>query len=45
MARVEEAYLAQVHYAQAGGMEVGPAPYRISPTVGEMCIPRHAESA
>ena len=44
MARVKEAYLIQVHYAQAQGIEVGPAPYHVSPMVGEMHIPRHAES-
>ena len=44
MARAEEAYLIQVHYTQARGIEVGPAPYRISPMVRETRIPRHAES-
>ena len=44
MAREEEVYLVQVYYAQAGGAEVRPAPYHVSPTVSEMCIPRHAES-
>ena len=44
MAQVEEAYFIQVHYAQARGIEVGPAPYHISPMVGEMRIPRHTKS-
>ena len=41
---MEEAHLIQVHYAQARGIEVGPALYHVSPTVRETHITRCAES-